>query len=176
MYETTMTMVGRLVDWPQRWDFDGGGLKATFRLARTERRFDRDQRDWVDGASLFLTVSCRRVVAERVLATLKKGDPVIVRGRLQTREWEKDGRRHSVTELEATAVGPDLAWCSVAVMRRPVEGRLASAARPETATAVETGAAEPDRGEPPWPDGPPPDDPWTAPVPQVGEQAEAAVG
>src|SRR5437868_9212721 len=118
MYETTTTMVGRLVDRPQRWDFDGG-LKATFRLAQTARRFNKEQNAWVDGASLYLTVNCWRVLAEHVMAAFTKGDPVIVRGSLRTREWEKDGKKHSVIELDATTVGPDLTLCSASVLRHP---------------------------------------------------------
>ena len=54
----------------------------------------------------------------RVLDTLRVGDPVIVRGRLRAREYEKDGQVHSVIEIEATSIGPDLARCSATVSRR----------------------------------------------------------
>lgn len=164
MYETTMTMTGRLVDQPERWEFDGGAVKTTFRLARTERRFDRETRAWVDGATLYLSVSCRRAMAERVLVTFGKGDPVIVRGRLRTRVWEKDGRRHSVTELHATSVGPDLAWCDVSILRRR------AMSLPAGAEVSEPLDAEP--GESGWiGEAPPPDAGERVPQP-----AEAGVG
>ena len=38
---------------------------------------------------------------DRVVATLRVGDPVIVRGKLRAREYEKDGQAHSVMEVEA---------------------------------------------------------------------------
>ena len=44
---------------------------------------------------------CWRSLADRVVATLRVGDPVIVRGKLRTREYEKDGQAHSVMEVEA---------------------------------------------------------------------------
>jgi single-strand DNA-binding protein len=44
-----------------------------------------------------------------------------VRGRLRTREYEKDGQVHSVMEVEATSIGPDLARCSASVLRRDAE-------------------------------------------------------
>jgi single-strand DNA-binding protein len=118
MYETTMTMVGRLATAVTRVDFKDGGVKATFRLASTERRFDRGSQQWVDGSRLFLTVVCWRALAEHVLAALGVGDPVIVQGKLREREYEKDGRVHSVIEIDAATVGPDLARCSAAVARR----------------------------------------------------------
>lgn len=135
MYETTMTMVGRLATAVTRVDFKDGGLKATFRLASTERRFDRGSQQWVDGSRLFLTVVCWRALAEHVLATLTVGDPVIVQGRLREREYEKDGRVHSVIEIDAATVGPDLGRCSATVARRAAQP-AAVAPRPDGGPAA----------------------------------------
>jgi single-stranded DNA-binding protein len=44
-----------------------------------------------------------------------------VRGRLRTREYEKDGQVHRIAEVEATSIGPDLARCSAMVLRRDGE-------------------------------------------------------
>src|ERR1700759_2253931 len=96
-----MTMTGRLATAVTRVDFKDGGLKASFRVGDTERRFDRGSQQWVDGARLFLTVVCWRGLAEHVAASLSVGDPVILQGRLREREYEKDGRVHSVLEIEA---------------------------------------------------------------------------
>jgi single-strand DNA-binding protein len=125
MYETTMTMIGRLATAVSGVNFNDGGLKATFRMASTERRFDRGLQQWVDGSRLFLTVVCWRGLAEHVLATLGVGDPVIVQGRLRSREYEKDGRVHSVIELEAASVGPDLARCTATVARKSAQPAIA---------------------------------------------------
>lgn len=134
MYETTLTVLGRVATTVSQVTFNDGGLKASFRLASSERRFDRDQQTWVDGPRLFLGVVCWRNLADRVVATLRVGDPVIVRGKLRTREYEKDGQVHTVMEVEATSIGPDLSRCSATVLRRDVEaavegdgGRSASA-------------------------------------------------
>jgi single-strand DNA-binding protein len=79
----------------------------------------------VDGESLYLSVSCWRRLAENA-ASLVKGDPVIVRGKLRTREWTTEqGERRSVVELEANSIGPDLARCAVTVRKqRPAEPSL----------------------------------------------------
>jgi single-strand DNA-binding protein len=121
MYETMMTMTGRLATTVTRVEFKDGGIKATFRLANTERRFDRGSQQWVDGARLFLTVVCWRSLAEHVATALSVGDPVIIQGRLREREYEKDGRVHSVLEIEATSIGPDLARCTATVARRSTQ-------------------------------------------------------
>jgi single-strand DNA-binding protein len=177
VFETTMTMTGRLTDWPKRFDYPGGGLKATFRLARSERRFDNETKTWSDGATLYLKVTCRRIMAERVMAVLQKGDPVIVRGRLTTHEWEKDGRYQSRIEMEATSVGPDLALCSASVIRKPAERRnAADTDAPEEERMPpepqDEGGADVADDEAGWPREPASGDPWDVDA----EPAEAAVG
>ena len=155
MYETTLTVLGRVATTVTQVTFNDGGLKASFRLASRERRFDRDQQTWVDGAQLFLGVVCWRNLADRVVATLRVGDPVIVRGKLRTREYEKAGQVHSVMEVEATSIGPDLARCSASVLRRDVEP-------PGEGDATRSQAADGEGGQ---------RERW-----ESGSRAEAAVG
>lgn len=113
MRETPVTVVGTLVsDMRPRRVGPDGTLVLNFRVACNERRFDSASESWVDGESLYLSASCWRRLAENA-ASLVKGDPVIVRGKLRTREWTTEqGERRSVVELEATAIGPDLARCT----------------------------------------------------------------
>lgn len=81
---------------------------ATFRLACTPRV--RRRGDWADGETTWLTVTCFRSLAENAAASLHKGDPVIVLGKLRTQIWHDDqGERHERTVLEASSVGHDLA-------------------------------------------------------------------
>ena len=119
MRETPVTVVGTLVsDMRPRRVGPDGTLVLNFRIACNERRFDSASESWVDGESLYLSASCWRRLAENA-ASLVKGDPVIVRGKLRTREWTTEqGERRSVVELEATAIGPDLARCA-ATVRKP---------------------------------------------------------
>ena len=119
MRETPVTVVGTLVsDMRPRRVGPDGTLVLNFRIACNERRFDSASESWVDGESLYLSASCWRRLAENA-ASLVKGDPVIVRGKLRTREWSTEqGERRSVVELEATAIGPDLARCA-ATVRKP---------------------------------------------------------
>jgi single-strand DNA-binding protein len=109
MNETTMVVVGNLVDDPRLRKTESGVDVASFRVASTSRRYDRESARWVDSASLFLNVTCWRALGSNVAASLHKGDPVVVTGRVFTRTYERDGQLRSSYELEATAVGPDLA-------------------------------------------------------------------
>ncbi|MFN2477956.1 MAG: single-stranded DNA-binding protein [Pseudonocardiaceae bacterium] len=119
MRETPVTVVGTLVsDMRPRRVGPDATLVLNFRVACNERRFDKESESWVDGESLYLSVSCWRRLAENA-ASLVKGDPVIVRGKLRTREWTTEqGERRSVVELEANSIGPDLARCSVTVRKQ----------------------------------------------------------
>jgi single-strand DNA-binding protein len=130
--ETFVTVVGNLVDDPKLRTIEAGKDVASFRIASTSRRFDRESQRWVDSGQLFLGVSCWRELAGNAAASLRKGDPVIVSGKLSTRTYEKDGQTRSVCELEALAVGPDLAR-GTAVFRRtpkPVEEPAGAPAEP----------------------------------------------
>ena len=81
---------------------------STFRLASTPRRWDKTQRQFVDGPTNWLTVQCWRSLALHVRDSLRRGDPVVVVGRLKTEEWTKDDVRHSRFFIDATTVGHDL--------------------------------------------------------------------
>jgi single-strand DNA-binding protein len=100
-------------------------LLVTFRVASSERRWDKASESWVDGDRFTASVNCWRRLAEGAMASLVKGDPVVVSGRLSVREYETEAGRRYMTEIAATAVGPDLARCSAQIRRwRPsvVEG------------------------------------------------------
>ena len=144
MNETTVTVVGNLVDDPRLRTTDSGVDVAGFRVASTSRRFDRDTRRWVDSASLFLSVTCWRALAGNAVASLRKGDPVVVTGKLATRTYEKDGQVRSVCELEAVAVGPDLARGTAVFRRSP---------RPATGGGDPEGLEQQDQSDGPGPTG-----------------------
>jgi single-strand DNA-binding protein len=93
-------------------------LLVTFRVASSERRFDKASESWIDGDRFTASVNCWRRLAEGARTSLVKGDPVVVTGRLSVREYESEGGRRYMTEIAATAVGPDLSRCSAEVRRR----------------------------------------------------------
>ncbi|MBB5153105.1 single-stranded DNA-binding protein [Saccharopolyspora phatthalungensis] len=109
MFETLVTVVGYVITEPVVRDTPNGNRVASFRVAATSRRFDRDAEEWVDGARFYATVNCWKRLADGVATALGKGDPVVATGRLRTREYERGGQWSTVVELEANAVGLDLA-------------------------------------------------------------------
>ncbi len=102
-------MTGNLVTDVRLGNTKGDGTPvASFRLAHTSRRFNREHQAWVDDESDYYTVTCWRQMAENIASSLHKGDPVVVFGRQRVRDWQREDRRGTTAEIEAQAVGHDL--------------------------------------------------------------------
>ena len=87
------------------------GLPITsFRLASSQRRFDRAQNKWVEGETNWFTVSSFRQLAINESMSISKGDRVLVLGKLHVRDWDNGERAGTSVEVEAEAVGHDLTW------------------------------------------------------------------
>jgi single-strand DNA-binding protein len=84
----------------------GNGTVSAFRLACTPRI--KTKNGWSDGNTTWLEVACFRTLAQHVAQSVRKGDPVLVVGKLRTNIWEKDGQTHERLVLEADMVGHDL--------------------------------------------------------------------
>jgi single-strand DNA-binding protein len=84
-----------------------GSEVAHVRVACTPRRKDKSG-DWQDGDTSYFSVTCWRKLAVAVRASIRKGDPVLVRGRMRTRTWKTEDRMVSEVEIDADAMGHDL--------------------------------------------------------------------
>lgn len=109
MNETLVTVVGNVATQPETTVTASGLAMTRFRLASTARRFDSERGGWTDGPTSFYTVRAWRTLAGNVKESVGLGEPLLVQGRLRVREEEKDGRRYVSAEIEATAIGHDLA-------------------------------------------------------------------
>lgn len=98
-----ITVVGNLVRDPEIKDVRGGSL-AKLRIATNDRKRDSSGQ-WVDGDTTFIDVSCWRKLAEAT-TSLKKGQKIIVYGKLKGREYDKkDGTKAYAYEIEASDLG-----------------------------------------------------------------------
>lgn len=111
MFDTNLVIVGNVLVAPQwRRVESSGSLVAHFRVASTSRRYDRENKCWVDGNHLRVRVTAWRRLAEGVASSITVGDPVMVFGRLYTRDWKDDKGANRISyEMEAFAIGHDLA-------------------------------------------------------------------
>ncbi|MFG1676907.1 single-stranded DNA-binding protein [Micromonospora sp. NPDC049282] len=145
MFDTYVTIVGNVLTAPEwRRTTQSGTLVANFKVASTARRLDRDSGRWVDGNSLRVRVNCWRRLAEGVAASVALGDPVIVAGRLYTRDWtDEAGNHRTLYELEAVAVGHDLSRGRSRFLRNQPRAATSSVEDAEAEQRVHGEATEP---------------------------------
>lgn len=142
----------------------GGIATASFRIGSTERRFDRNNNVWIDGNTNWFTVQSFRHLAGHVGCSIKKGQRVIVLGKLRLRQWEREGRIYHVAEIDAESVGHDLMWGSANFTR------MASTSGQQQSTGSANAEQQADGA---WPEGS--GDP-EAPLPEDEEAGEASSG
>nr|WP_182882057.1 single-stranded DNA-binding protein [Microbispora sp. H10949] len=116
--ETTITIVGNLVDDPEFRFTTAGHAVVRFRVASTPRYQDRQTGEWKDGTSLFLTCTAWRDLGEHIAESLHRGTRVIVQGRLRQRTYETEpGDKRTVYELDADEIGPSLRFATATVTK-----------------------------------------------------------
>ena len=113
----SITLTG-FVATPPRHIVTSGGLPITsFRMATTQRRFDRAKNAWVDGDTNWYTITTFRQLALNAATSIKKGERVIVSGKLRIRDWANGEKTGTTIEIDADSVGHDLAWGSTLFSR-----------------------------------------------------------
>lgn len=106
MFETFVTFQGWVGgDVTHRETKDGN--VANFRVASTPRLKRRGE--WMDGETTWYSVSAWRGLADNIRDSIKRGDPVLVHGRMRTDTWKREDGHTSVTlVVDANLVGHDL--------------------------------------------------------------------
>lgn len=106
----TITITGVVATAPRHVTTSSGLSITSFRLASTQRKFDRTRNEWVDGDTNWYTISAFRQLAANILASVHLGEPVVVTGRLKIRSWQSGDKSGTSIEIDADAVGLDLSW------------------------------------------------------------------
>ena len=95
-------LIGHLGKDPEIKQFDNGSI-ANFTMATNESYKDKsgnrvDKTEWHN-----ITVGMPSLV-DLVQKYFKKGDPIYVEGKLQTREYEKEGQKHYMTQIKVDTI------------------------------------------------------------------------
>lgn len=115
---TQLTIRGHVATDPVHRMTDPGGVSlCSFRVAVTARRWSPADRRAVDVDTSFYTVTCWRYLADNVLASIRKGDGVVVTGRLRVRDFVHEEQQRTTADIVADAVGPDLTWGTARLTR-----------------------------------------------------------
>ena len=94
-------LVGNLGRDPETRYMPSGDPIANVSVATSRRWRDRDSGEQKERTEWHRVVFFRRL-AEIASEYLKRGSKVYIEGRLQTREWEREGQKHYTTEVVAT--------------------------------------------------------------------------
>lgn len=131
-----ISIVGNVATEPKQ-TAPGGIPITSFRLAASQRHFDRATGAWIEGTTNWYSVSVFRVLGDHALESLRKGDRIFVRGRLRIRDWTAGDKSGTTAEIDADALGHDLLW-GTTVFTRATRG---GSPEPEGAAAAEPAAA-----------------------------------
>jgi single-strand DNA-binding protein len=118
---SNVTLVGNLTRDPELRYTPSGTANASFGLAVNRRWQNKQTNEWEEATSFFQVVAWREL-AENAVESLTRGARVVVTGRLEQREYEKDGQKRSVVEVSADEVAPSLRWATVQVQRNERKG------------------------------------------------------
>ena len=141
---TQITIVGNTTAPAELRYVPSGRGVASFSVAVTERRFDKQSNEWKDGDTTFYPCSVWGQAAENTAEALDtKGMRVIVQGRLKSRTYEtKEGEKRTVFEVEVEEVGPSLLRATAVVTR------ATSGAQPGRQPAARQPAGRPQAADP----------------------------
>jgi single-strand DNA-binding protein len=107
--EAQLSLTGYVASDPRSRETRNGVPQVSMRVAWTPRWIDRASGEWSDGNTSFVTVLCWRRLAVNVATCIRRGDPVLIKGRLSIRPYEdKDGNARLAVEVDASSIGHDL--------------------------------------------------------------------
>lgn len=142
-----VTVRGFVATEPELKIFETGQL-VWFRLASTERRYDREHNAWSDGPTNWFSVSCWRDLGVNVKASVSKGQPVVVSGRLRIVTVEREGQPNgTIVGVDADAVGHDLSFGTASFARRSRGPAHAPQQEAGTQDGAQAGAGEGGQGQ-----------------------------
>jgi single-strand DNA-binding protein len=110
--ENTISLRGFVTAEPKFWQNAPNQTPlAEIRLGHTPRRLNRSTGEWEDGETSYYTIKCWRRLAVNVKGSLRKGDMILVRGKVVMRTWVDDQQRNRTQmQVEADSVGHDLSF------------------------------------------------------------------
>lgn len=110
MNETYVTISGNVVGDPVARATKANVPFVTFRVASNVRRVDFKTGEYIDAGTNFVNVTAFRSLGVNLANSLKKGEPVLVYGRMRINQWVNGERSGTTVEIDAYNVGHDLSW------------------------------------------------------------------
>jgi single-strand DNA-binding protein len=111
-------LAGRVATTPVLGQSQDGRPWAKFRLAVDDRSRNAETGEWEKSQTIFHDVVVFGKLAERTVAALRSGDPVLAQGEFRFQSYrDAEGRTRTGTSFVASRLGPDILLTDVAVSR-----------------------------------------------------------
>lgn len=107
-----ITVTGRLAADPELRFSQSGTAMARMRVVAADRRLNQQSGEWEDGDTLWIDVTAFKKLAENLVESVKKGDLLVITGKIRTEEWDdrESGQKRSKIAMIADEVGASLAF------------------------------------------------------------------
>ncbi|PPF46179.1 hypothetical protein C5B85_05990 [Pseudoclavibacter sp. AY1F1] len=103
-----ITLIGNLGSEPEAKTITGGQHVVNFRIATNSRRLNRSTNSWEDVEPNWYDVSAWGDLATHAASSFRKGQRVIVVGKLRMRKFDSQNGPRTKHEVVADALGHDL--------------------------------------------------------------------
>ncbi len=116
-----VTLEGNLTSDPEHGASDSGNDWARFTIATNDRRLNDTTGTWEDAGTVFHRVAVFNQQAHHVVASLRKGDAVVVAGELRFGSYidKETGKTRETRDVIADNVGASLKVADVGIQRTP---------------------------------------------------------
>lgn len=114
-----ITIVGNVTRDPEL-KFTANGQAVTRLSVASSRRWQANG-EWKEQTTFF-DVTAWGSLAENAADSLKKGSRALVVGRIESREYEKDGQKRVAWDVTADELGPSLRWATAVVTKAERQG------------------------------------------------------
>lgn len=114
-----ITIVGNVTRDPEL-RFTSSGQAVTRLSVASSRRWQANG-EWKEQTTFF-DVTAWGSLAENAADSLKKGSRALVVGRIESREYEKDGQKRVAWDVTADELGPSLRWATAVVTKAERQG------------------------------------------------------
>ena len=142
MRDIQTTVIGNATADPTEHKQDNGTVTAKVRIAVTGRYYNAATQDFADRKTEFITVFARRNLARNLLTSVRKGQPLIVTGRLSSSEWiAQDETQRHLLNIQAEAIGHDLTYGS-AIFTKPLRTADVPDVDPQTGEVLSDSVSE----------------------------------
>lgn len=118
MSTNTITISGNIAADIEPSFTRGGTTVVNFSIADTPRIKDDKTGEWRDGETLWQRVAAFGALAENIAQSFKKGDRVVVTGRLVQKSYrDKEDQKRTYTEIRAEDIGASVKRATVVITR-----------------------------------------------------------